>query len=48
MLKSEAKFAEIRLNRNKATGQDGIVNEMLADLEEFNIDKITDINKLNM
>lgn len=32
-----------KLIRNKATGPDGIVIEMLAALDDFCIDKITDI-----
>lgn len=43
ILKTEVEAALAKLNRNKAAGPDGIVTKMLTALDDFSIDKITEI-----
>lgn len=43
ILKTKVEVAMAKLNRNKAVGPDGIVTEMLIALDDFGIEKITEI-----
>lgn len=40
---SKVEFVLAKFNRNKSTWSDGIVIEMEAALDDFDIDKVTDI-----
>lgn len=43
ILKTQVEAALAKLNRNKAAGPEGILTEMLTALDDFGIDKITEI-----
>jgi len=47
ILKSEVRTAIKMMRRNKAVGPDGIVAEMLEALEEYGVEKLTDIINLH-
>ena len=43
ILQAEVSTAIKKMRKNKATGPDGIVIEMIEALEEYGIDKVTDV-----
>lgn len=46
ILKTQVEAALAKLNRNKVAGPEGIITEMLTALDNFSIDKITEINEI--